>query len=184
MPHRGQWPRTCLPNKPKDMSQLSQPAKSHRGLTLLELTVALGIWLLLSTGVFALWRHTSNATLNTLSQQSALENARGAMDALVVNAQLAHTITLQHAPDGHMLSTLTLTERNPLGQLHNYVFDFNPHTHILRFGANEFASGIARIDVIYVKNRRLDIMIQTACFEPMVLHGSVDVRYKLVIVAP
>jgi len=158
--------------------------KSTAGVTLLELTIALAIWMLLSTGVFFLWQHTTTVTANTLTHQNALENARAAMDGLIMNIQMAHTITLE-TDASDILQALTMTQRNPQGQLHNYVMDFNvnalpgtPRYQVLRIGENEFASGLARIYIIYIPNRHMNITIQTACNEPIVLHGSVCARYK------
>jgi len=162
--------------------------KRTSGVTLLELTIALAIFMLLSTGVFFLWQHTSNVTANTLTHQNALENARAAMDGLIMNLQMSHTIALQtNASD--ILQTLTMTQRNPQGVLHDYVMDFNinalpgtPRHQVLRIGENEFASGLARIYVRYVAGRRMDITVQTACQEPIILHGSVCIMYKNVTV--
>ena len=162
--------------------------KAIAGVTLLELTIALAIWMLLSTGIFFLWQHTTTVTANTLTHQNAFENARAAMDGLIMNIQMAHTLTLETNPDG-ILQTLTMRQRNPQGQLRNYVMDFNvnalPGTaryQVLRIGENEFASGLARIYVNYVADRRFDITVRTACNEPIVLQGSVCARYKNVTV--
>ena len=162
--------------------------KRTKGMTLLELTVALAVWMVLSIGVFLVWQHTSNSTMRLLSQQNAFENARASMDALIMNIQMANTILLE-TDANNILERLTITARNPQGLLHNYVFDFdvnaNPGTarhQVLRFGANEFTSSIARIYVTYIPDRRMEIQIKTATHEPVVLHGSVDVRFKNVTV--
>ena len=160
-------------------------SRRTKGVTLLELTIAIAAWMILSLSVFLLWQHTSGTTVNMLTRQNAFENARASMDALTMNIQMANAITLETTGD-NVLERLTLTERDPQGQLHNYVFDFNvnalPGTaryQVLRFGANEFASNIARIYVTYAPSgRRMDISVKTGCDEPIVLHGSVDVRYK------
>ena len=158
--------------------------KATAGVTLLELTIALAIWMLLSSGIFFLWQHTTTVTANTLTHQNAFENARAAMDGLIMNIQMSHMITLETNPSG-ILQSLTMSQRNPQGNLHNYVMDFNinalPNTaryQVLRIGENEFASGLARIYVTYVAGRRFDITVQTACNEPIVLQGSVCARYK------
>jgi len=164
--------------------------KHTKGFTLLELIIALSIWMLLSMGVFFVWQHTSRTTVTLIEQQNALENARSSMDALVINIQMARGIVLE-TTSVNILRQITLTERNPQGQLHDYVFDFDINAspgsarhQILRFGENEFSSGIARIYMVYVPGRRINIAIHTACAEPIILLSSVDVRYKDVVVNP
>ena len=155
---------------------------SPKGVTLLELTVALAVWMLLATGIFALWQHASASVERNLTRQSAFENARGVMDALIINVQLSSHIMLEATANDEM-RRLTLTERNPQGHLHDYVFEFTPGgNYRVLFGANEFASGIAAIYITYVSGRRIDITVSTICAEPIVLHGSVDARYKFVTV--
>ena len=149
-----------------------------KGLTLIELVIALAIWGVISVGVFFLWHHTSGSTVNALERQSAFERARGAMDAIAMNVQMASHVTLNTGADGRMQS-LTIRARNPQGNLHDYIF-----THVgdtLRIGGNEFASNIAGVYLVYVTGKRLDIMVVTGCDEPIVLNGSVCVRYKVVV---
>lgn len=162
--------------------------KLHKGVTLLELTIAMGMWLALSIGIFLLWQYVTNTTANMLMRQNALENSRAAMDGLVMNIQLASHIRLE-TDSNNVLERLTLTERNPQGQLHNYVFDFNinaaqgtPRHQVLRLGENEFVSNIAAIYMEYVYGRRINIAVVSACYEPLRLYGSVNVRYKNVVV--
>jgi len=164
--------------------------KQTKGFTLLELVIALSIWMLLSMGVFFLWQHASRTTVTLIERQNALENARSSMDALVMNIQLARNIVLE-TTSINILRQITLTERDPQGQLHDYVFDFDINAssgsarhQVLRFGENEFSSGIARIYMFYIPGRRINITIYTACPEPIILRSSVDVRYKNVVVNP
>jgi len=162
--------------------------QSTKGFTLIELIIALGVWMILSLSVFFIWQYTSSTVVNTITRQNAFENARASMDVLVMNIQLASAISLE-TDDNNILQRLTLTERNPQGQLHNYVFEFDinaPATALRRyrliFGQNEFADHIGRIYITYIPGRRMDITVQTNCDEPVVLSSSVDVRYKDVVV--
>lgn len=149
---------------------------------MLELAIALAVWMVLSIGIFLLWQHTSNASVRLLTRQSAVENARAAMDALVMNIQMSNNIVLE-TNNANVLRRLTLTERNPQGILHDYIFEFTPGGNgRLLFGANEFASGIASIYIVYVPGRRFNITVYTTCEEPFVVRGSVDARYKNVTV--
>lgn len=156
--------------------------KRTKGFTLLEMTVALTVWLVLSGGVFFLWQHAAMITANVVERQNSFENARATMDVLVMNIQLSYNITLD-TNDG-ILRQLTLSSRNPQGVMHDYVFDFDINLsptaawfQVLRFGENEFSSGIARIYMAYVPGCRIEIAVHTAC-EGIVLRTAADVRYK------
>ena len=156
---------------------------------MLEVTIALAVFMVLSAGIFAVWRHSSNSAMHLLARQNAFENARGAMDALLMNIQMAKTIVL--VTDRYdNLESLTLTERNPQGFLHNYIFQFDvnaaPGTtqhQRLRFGMQEFASNLAAIIITIGGNyQRMYITIITGCDYPIILYGSGDIRYKDVTV--
>jgi prepilin-type N-terminal cleavage/methylation domain-containing protein len=158
----------------------------QKGFTLLEVTIALGLWLILSMGVFLVWQHSARESAAMIERQSAFENARLAMDAFIMNLQLAREVTLQ--TDGNdNLQRLTLLQLNPDGVLHNYRFDFNVNAapgsvrfQRLEFGDNEFAAGLAEIRITYV-DQGMDIRIKTGCDEPIVLNGRACVRFKNVI---
>ena len=158
--------------------------KSRSGLTLLEAVIALALWLVLSIGIFLVWQHTALSGADMIERQTAFENARISMDALIMNFQLARRITLQ-TDSNDVLQRLTLNQRNPLGIFENYVFRFNVNAlpasaqfQRLEFGNNEFAANIAEIKITYVDDNRMVIKIITGCDDPIILHGSVDVRYK------
>ena len=160
------------------------PCKTSKGLTLLELVIAMAVWLGLLLSVLFLMHHTSATTSVTLARQNALENARITMDALVVNIELASRVTLVTGPD-NMLQSLTLRQQNSMGMPHYYVFDFNVNApygsarhQVVRLGNNEFSSNIGAVYITYVPNRRVDISVVTACETPLVLHGSVDAMFK------
>jgi len=171
--------------------------KRTKGLTLMELVIALAVWLVLSAGVFFLWQHTSNASVNLLERQNALENARVAMDSLIISIQMSNDITLR-TTDEYILQYIEVPGYNPAGVWHTgYRFDFTANLppgdtnhNRLRFGGQERASYIARIYMTPTPRvpdtpiRRIDISIHTACNVPIILHGSVDVRYKNVYFNP
>ncbi|MCL2571297.1 MAG: hypothetical protein FWE11_02755 [Defluviitaleaceae bacterium] len=161
--------------------------KASKGFTLLEATIALAVWMILSVSIFLVWRHSANATTSTLTRQSAFENARISMDAIIMNIQMAQAILLE-VEDDYILQRLVLTERNPQGHLHDYTFRFNAKSrpgssdfNILIFGltaANELASGIALVRIQPIDNSHIQITIVTDCEHPVTLEGSVDIRYK------
>ena len=163
--------------------------KASKGFTLLEAVIALAIWMVLSLSVVIIWQFSAERSNALIARQSAFENARGSMDALLMNIQMAHTIELNVDRD-YNLQRIRLTQQGPLP---NYYFHFNanarPHQYIYRrlvFGrtgnaANYIADGIAlvRIEPEFGYERYIHITIQTACEEyPVVLEGRVDIRYK------
>ena len=158
-----------------------------KGVTLLEAVVAIAIWMVFSAGLFFFWQHVAAGSAGLVNQQNAFENARIAMDGLVTNIQLANEVELVTHP-GDVLRTLTLRQLNPRGNLHSYVFRFNhlvvdgsPNQHRLLLGNNEFARGVKMIYITHVAGSHMDITIETPCDPPLVLKGSVDVRYKKVV---
>jgi prepilin-type N-terminal cleavage/methylation domain-containing protein len=162
------------------------PARA--GFTLLEVTIALAVWLILSLGVLFAWRYVANASANIIARQNALENARISMDMMVMNIQLSDVIYLDthsHGGHDHVLRRLVMPGLDAQGILRNYTFSFDitlPPTAVrhnrLELGGNELASHIALVRVIYIDGQRMDIEIRTDCAEPIVLEGSVCVRYK------
>lgn len=158
-------------------------SKCTKGVTLLELVIALGLWLILSAGVFFLWQHTSGSTENIMQRQAAFERARTAMDMMIANIEFSYRVTIRTDAQGRLNTMVT---RGYMGNVrHNYEFQFRPGYQDLRFNsAGHFqmvATGISAIYVTYTNGRRINILIHTNCDEPVVLHGSVDVRYKYVL---
>jgi len=171
---------------------VSKPVNKRKaGLTLLEAVIALALWGILSTGVFLTWHHISRASQEIRASQSAFENARVAMDALIMNMQMAWDIELITGTND-VLQRLTLWERDPQGRPHAYRFYFDINAlpgqakfQRLEFGTNnEFAANIAVIRITYVENSRMNIFIETGCEFPVTLTGSVDVRYKNISINP
>jgi type II secretory pathway pseudopilin PulG len=155
------------------------------GFTLLEAIIALALWLILSAGVFLVWQHSAMAGAGMLERQSAFENARITMDALIMNFQMSRSIEIWTNAD--TLQSMALEQRNPNGEWHDYRFRFNPSTGRLDIGQplprpvwNEFSSDLAGIQIVYIPGSRLLITVETNCAEPITLSGSVCVRDKYV----
>jgi len=185
-------------------------AKRTKGLTLLELVIALAVWLVLSAGVFFLWQHTSAAGINLLDHQSALENARGAMDALLANIEHAGEVRVTTRTSSVLYEMVvpgyrTVWRNNGwVTEWHEFRFNFNNFNPIpesyqrLNFGDNELARGIAAIYIsrtpLIRPYRTIHVEIHTICYvescrqpncdHPIILHGSVDVRHKDVLFNP
>ncbi|MCL2605057.1 MAG: type II secretion system GspH family protein [Defluviitaleaceae bacterium] len=174
------------------------------GYTLLEVTIALGVWFILSLGILSVWRYAANASGNLIARQNAFENARGAMDIMLMNIQLSDVIYL----DTHTHIDGTHTHTNVLRQMSlpvapllpgqdvrlippRFTFFFDaalPPEH-LRYGrlelggpGNETARHLALVRVTYIEEQRIEIEIRTTCAEPIVLEGSVCVKYKEVVI--
>ena len=163
-------------------------AKQTTGFTLIEAVIALAIWIILSTSVLFIWHHASNRTTAILARQNAFENARGAMDVLITNLQMAKSITLYVGPN-YVLRELRLPGFNPDGNPHTYIFNFDanlPPTALrfrrLEFGRNELASNIAMVRIQPIGGHHMLITIETGCEYPIIIHGSVDIRYKYLTV--
>ncbi|MCL2578031.1 MAG: type II secretion system GspH family protein [Defluviitaleaceae bacterium] len=155
----------------------------NKGFTLLETVIALALWLILSAGIFMVWNYSTHRGTEMLERQSTFENARIAMDAMKMNFQLSRTIILRTG-ENDVLQSVTMNQLNPQGQWHDYRFTFNAGQQRLTFpdAGNEFASDISEIRIAYVNSSRMRIKITTDCEEPIVLEGSVCVRYKSVTV--
>jgi type II secretory pathway component PulJ len=161
--------------------------KKCGGVTLLEAVIALAIWMVLAAGIIFIWQSFTRSSLQIIKTQDAFENARAAMDALLINIQLADTIQLE-TDNNHVLKRLTLTQRDPQGNPHNYIFYYNTHAipgeakyHRLEFGLNnEFASQIANISLEVPHRNRIAISISTdgSLSEAITLTGLADIRYK------
>lgn len=172
--------------------------KANGGLTLLEATIALAVFMVLSASIVAVWQHTARSAALLLARQHAFEQARGSLDVMVMNVQMAQSITLRtDTNDTLELMTLNQLRQNPNNpaaiEPWNFDFIFNingaPGTiahQTLRFSGptNEFARNIGNIIVEvdrYPSPQRMYISIITACLsprEPITVHGSIDIRYK------
>ena len=163
--------------------------KSKAGLTLLEVTIALALWLILSAGVFFAWQYSVRASAAILAGQNAFENARATMDVLIMNIQMSSRIEIYNDENG-IMQRLVLYQDDTLFRDEPYEFRFDINAGLLVFarqrtiavGAhNAFADGIGEIRITYVPGRRIEIFVITACEaprEPIRLWGSTDVRYK------
>ncbi|MCL2527684.1 MAG: hypothetical protein FWE42_04615 [Defluviitaleaceae bacterium] len=174
--------------------------KASSGVTLMEAVIGLSMWMILSLSVLFAWQHTSDRTAALLERQSTFENARGAMDFLITNIQMAHTIELE-VGQNFTLRRITLSQLNPDEVPHEYSFFFDVNARRTdtwysqlqlglfdrafpnrRIGRNEVASGIALVTVEPVGRRRMNVAITTNCEDAIFLESSVDIRYKNLIV--
>ena len=162
--------------------------RKSRGATLLEVAIALAIWFILSAGILFVWVNTTQGSVRLIDHQSAFENARASMDALIINIQLASYIVLV-TDSNDILQRLTLTQINQYNRPHNYIFTFNynlPYTATqfqrlnLSGPGNELAGGIHSIVIVNENNTRLRITITTGCDDPIILEGRVDIRFKTI----
>ena len=170
--------------------------KTSAGFTLMEAVIALSIWMMLSLSVLVIWQYTTDRTTALIERQNAFENARITMDTLLINIQMARSIEVEVWRD-YTLRRITLAQINPDGNPHNYSFFFDvsarrtdtwysmlqigyfrPSNPNNRQGRNEVSRGIAHIRVEPVNGRRMYITVKTSCENPIVLNGSVDIRYK------
>ena len=161
--------------------------KRTAGFTLMEAVIALAVWMVLSVSVFFVWQNVSRHTSAVLERQSALENARVAMDALIINIQMARSIELDVGRNFD-LREMRLGSYNADGNVHTFYFHFDcrlspgdDRFQSMHFGTlgNEIASNLRSVEIWHSDERRqLDITITTGCTNPIVLTGSVDIRYK------
>jgi len=178
---------------------MQKNSKKSAGFTLLEATIALAILLILSLSMMTVFYHTLNATTFLRERQHAFEQARGSLDLLLMNIQMARSIVLHTDNDGNLM-TMTLSQREPNGELGSYDFHFIANEQIISIGqrnnSNTFARHIANITVIpdqEMNPRRLYITITTVCrcipryghcectpcaCEIITLTGNADIRYK------
>ena len=164
-----------------------QRVYAREGFTLIETVIALAVWLLLATGAGSVLVYASRASERLIVTQEIFENARASLDAITVNIQMANTVVLETDSDD-VLKKLTLTERNPKGELEEYYFFFKRGAepdeakyHRLEFGENnEFASHIGLIKLKVVNDKRLEITVITdgILCPSVTISGAADIRYK------
>jgi len=157
------------------------------GFTLVETIVAVAIWMILLAGASQLFWYTSQVSTGILARQEALEGTRVAVDALMVNLQMAEEIVLNTDSDG-MLRNLSLLQVAPSGLPERFEFSYNrdalygtPQYKRLNFGGNELASNLSEVRLTLSKDRKLIYITVTSYDsfgEPVTLIGAVDVRYK------
>jgi len=183
---------------------LSQNIHPRAGRTLLEVAIALGLWLLLSGAVIFAWQYTANNSGRLLHRQSAFENARTAMDVLLMNLQLYDDIRIITHPftdAGGVVHTdvMQSMSANPYAlvgaiDIHETLpntFFFNAfllpedvqYSRINRSGpGNEMVRHIALVQVTYEPRSHITVTITTNCDYPAVITGSTCARYKRVTV--
>lgn len=155
-----------------------------KGMTLLELVVAIGIWSILLVGASQLLIHTTQISADLVNRQAAHENARGALDALIVNIQMADAIELRTDPDG-MLRHLVTHQLNPIEVRNPFTFSFDRNAppgaaryRVLQYTVNnELVSNITEVRLTLSDDRDF-IYITITADDRITLTSTVDVRYK------
>jgi len=164
--------------------------KQKAGFTLIEAVIALAIWMILSVSVIFVWQHVSDRSGALMERQSAFENARVAMDALLVNIQMAQSIRLTVVGENYVLRRMIVPGIDAEGEFNDFTFDFDcrltstaTRFRRLEFGGNELASNIAEVRVQPIgergRERHINITVITGCEHPIKLEGSVDIRHKV-----
>jgi len=167
-------------------------SRAKGGFTLLEMVVVAAISMILLVGASRLLWYTTHVSTGLLARHEALENARVAMDALTVNIQMAERITLNTDSDG-MLRRLDLLQVSPENVDWEYTFRYDrdappgtPGYKRLNFsGFNELASHLSEIRLTVSSDRQLmhiTITTDENFGEPITLTGTVDIRYKVLII--
>lgn len=148
-----------------------------KGFSLLELVVAVAVWMILIAGAARLIWYVSHTTANTLIAQEALESARIAVDTLTVNMQMADEILLRTNLDGTFRS-MTTWQINPQGRRHDYDFYFNRALGRLVFDRNELTSNIDEVELRLCARREIIHISITS--GQITLTGAVNVQHKIV----
>ena len=166
-------------------------SRSKGGFTLLEMVVVVAIWMILLVGASRLLWYTTQISTGLLASQEALENARAAVDVLTVNLQMAEIIILNTDSD-NMLRYLELWQVTPENRSDWYVFRYDrnaipgtPGYKRLNFGGfNELASHLSEVRLALSANRQLihiTVTTDESLGKPITLSGTVDIRYKVLI---
>jgi len=172
--------------------------KKRGGFTLLELIIALAIWTILTASVIQIVGYTSRSTARIIARQEAFENARVAVDSIVVNLQLADEIEL-YKDANYMLHRLRTRQDNTFtrngAHRHWFTFMYDQYAwpgssmyKLLAFAdggtaANALATGITGVWVEHSEENNWMTVTVTAGDNldiPITLTGKVDVRYKIV----
>jgi type II secretory pathway component PulJ len=164
-----------------------ESTKRDKGLTLIEALITVAIHIIVAAGMLQIWQYTSERTLSIFDTSNEFENARVAMDALLMNIQLADEITLETDDDG-TLRVLTLVELDPYKAKKAYVFKYNGDAslnaaiyHKLVFGdnsSNELASHIAELKITK-SSSYLNIKIITDGEAALTFESSTSIRNKI-----
>ncbi|MCL1998545.1 MAG: prepilin-type N-terminal cleavage/methylation domain-containing protein [Turicibacter sp.] len=94
------------------------------GFTLIELTVAIALWMLLFIGIGQILIYTARVSSATVEQNQALENARAAVDALTAQIQMADVVIHHTHTNGELMLVLWQIEPNT-NQSNDFIFSFN-----------------------------------------------------------
>ena len=148
----------------------------NAGFTLIEITAAVAIWMVLMAIASQLLISSSRASADLTIRQDALERARVAVDTLVVNIQMADQITMRKRPDGMLRDLIP----GPINASPNFQFTFTANQ--LRFGGhNELASDLREVWVTPCFDTDLMFIIVYVDLENdeyIRLTSTVDIRHK------
>jgi type II secretory pathway pseudopilin PulG len=155
----------------------------------MEAAIALAIGSVLALGAGRVLAYTLDTAGRISQKQEAFEQARAALDTLLVNLSLAETICAEIDPQ-QIMRSLSCTEYNDDTRgLHDYIFTFDPAAdissakyHRLEFNHNELASHIEQVLLFFDPPSILRVEVYTDGINapPIVLCASADVRYKKV----
>ena len=158
--------------------------KKRAGITLLEVTIALALWMIIAVTILHLWQQASHTATHTINQHHVFENARATLDALIVNIEMAHTIRIYSTSSGDLDRLITIQSvLDPGGFRRDRSYDFFFRHGGLQIGLpdrqNEFSSRIGQIRLSQV-GYRMYVKVVTDCAKPITLTSSVDIRHKSV----
>ena len=183
------------------MSQAAGPlgaSDREGGFTLLELAVALGLWVILLSGIVGMLWHTAQSSTRMVERQSSAEHARVAIDALVVNLQMGEEILLDTDSTGR-LRLLRSYQASPVrclafnhencSRLHciggyvrrGYEFRFNSQRQVLTYGGHNELAYLSEVklqrdgDFIHIK---VVTVPEGPDAEPITLQATVDMRHR------
>ena len=167
--------------QPTNSKKLPARNRYNSGFTLLELTAAIAIWMILLAFASQMLLNATRTTTSLVDQQDALERARVAVDYLTANVQLADRIELTNWPNGMMRRL----------NLHQICLDRGPHWYRFRYGFlqdgldmnyNEIARNLSEVRITFSDDRTLMFITVTSDTADdsitITLTGAVDIRYK------
>jgi len=158
--------------------------KSKAGVTLIELTAAMFLSIIIVSGAAGFIHHTAQRAAGMQTGQEVAANVRVAADALMLNIRRADIIYLR-TNSNNMLTGMELRQirdgASNLDATHPYIFAYNnaSATRILFFGGNELARNLSEVRLV-LSNDIIHVSVSSDINEEesITFTGSVDVRYK------
>lgn len=161
--------------------------KAKAGVTLIELTAAMFLSIIIISGAAGLMQHTAQRSADMQNRQEIASNVRVAADALMLNIRRADIIYLWRNPN-NMLSRMELRQirdgNSNFDVTHPYIFTYSSSsaTRMLFFGGNELARNLSEVR-LSLSDDIIHVTVSSAINEEesITFTGSVDVRHKAVI---